>query len=189
MSLSVKQQQAQGLRLGGYFALFVAFLSSINWLVVVHEDYVMEHQWPAAGGTIYSAREDSREVIPASIKSPRYQVYWTEFTVILDLPPDRCPGTMMGLEGQQRCVGEAKTPEVRSRLDAEQWYVRHPRDSKVIVHYDSQSDRMVLGGESILNVYPWRKISITVFIALLGALMVVLGRNWAASPEDELVVK
>jgi hypothetical protein len=96
---------------------------------------------------------------------------------------------MMGLEGQQRCVGEAKTPEVRSRLDAEQWYVRHPRDSKVIVHYDSQSDRMVLGGESILNVYPWRKISITVFIALLGALMVVLGRNWAASPEDELVVK
>src|SRR3954463_2666641 len=157
MPLSVKQQQAQGLRLGGYFALFVALLSSINWLITVHEDYVMEHQWPAAAGTIYSATAESREVIPPSTRSRSYELYRTEFMVVLDLPADRCPGTMMELEGQQRCVGEAKTPEVRSRLDAEQWYVRHPRDSKVIVHYDPQSDRMVLGGESILNVYPWRK--------------------------------
>jgi hypothetical protein len=183
MPLSAKQQQAQGLRLGGYFAFFVALLSSINWLLIVHEDYVMEHQWPAVPGTIYSATERWREVIPPSISSPHYQVYWTEFMVILNLPAERCLGTMIELEGQPRCTGEAKTPEVRSPSDAEQWSVRHPRESKVIVHYDTQSGRMVLGGESILNVYPWRKIGTTAIIFAVGAFLFGLGRSWAIEPE------
>jgi hypothetical protein len=189
MPRSPKQQQAQGFRLGGYFALFVALLSSINWLMIVHENYVMEHQWPVASGTVYSAAEKSREVIPPSISSPHYQVYWIEFMVLLDLPEGRCPGTVLELEGQQRCTGEAKTPEERSRIGAEQWYVRHPRDSKVVVHYDTQSERMVLGGESSLYVYPWRKIATTFIIALVGAIMLAFGRNWATSPEDALDVK
>jgi hypothetical protein len=189
MPLSTKQQQAQGFRLGGYFALLVAVLSSINWLMIVHEDYLMEHQWPAASGSIYSATERSREVIPPSISSPHYEVYWMEFMVLLDLPRDRCPGTVLELEGQQRCTGEAKTPAERSHISAEHWAVRHPRGSRVVVHYDSQSDRMVLGGESILNVYPWRKIATTFIIALVGAIMVAFGRNWATSPEDDVDVK
>ena len=102
MPLSVKQQQAQGLRLGGYFALFVALLSSINWLLIVHEDYVMEHLWPAASGIVYSATERSREVVPPSISSPHYEVYWIEFTVILDLPVAQYSGTVLDLEGQHR---------------------------------------------------------------------------------------
>jgi hypothetical protein len=189
MRLSVRQQQAQGLRLGGYFALFVAVLSSINWLLIVHGDYAKEHNWPTVSGTVYSATERSREVVPPSIRTPRYEVYWLEFMVILDLPLDRCPGTVMDLEGQQRCTGEARTPAERSSNAAEQWSVRHPRGSKVVVHYDTQSDRMVLGGESIFNVYPWRKIVVTVIIALVGAIMVAFGRNWAASPDSDVDVK
>jgi len=186
---TVRQQQAQGLRLGGYFALFVAAVSSINWLMIVHDDYVMEHQWPAASGIVYSATERSREVIPPSISSPHYEVYWIEFTVILDLLVSQCPGTVLDLEGQQRCTGEAKTPPERSPIAAEQWSIRHPRGSKVVVHYDTQSDRMVLGGESIFMVYPWRKIAITFIIALVGAIMVVFGRNWATSQDNDVDVK
>jgi len=189
MPSNIRQQQATGLRLGGYFALFVALLSSINWLLIVHEDYAMEHQWPAAAGTVYSATERSREVIPPSIRSPHYEVYWLEFMMILDLPLDRCPGTVMDLDGQQRCTGEARTPAERSSNAAEQWSVRHPRGSKVVVHYDTQSDRMVLGGESIFNVYPWRKIATTLIIALVGAIMVVFGRNWATALGDVVDVK
>jgi hypothetical protein len=189
MPFSAKQRQAQAFRLGGYFALFVALLSSINWLMTVHEDYVMERQWPAATGTVYSATERSREVIPPSISSPHYQVYWMEFMVLLDFPRDRCPGTVLDLEGQQRCTGEAKTTAERSPIAAEQWSVHHPRGSRVVVRYDTQSDRMVLGGESVLNVYPWRKIATTFIIALVGAIMLAFGRNWATTPNDDDDVK
>jgi hypothetical protein len=174
-------EQARALRWGGYFALFVALMSSINWLVIVHHDYVMEHDWPAASGTIYSAREDSREVVPASLSTPHYQVYWTEFMVILNIPRDRCPGTMIELDGQERCTGEVKTPEVQSPTDAEQWPLRHPRDSKVLVHYDAQSDRMVLAGESVFNTYPWRKITTTGVIFLLAMVMIAVARTWSVA--------
>jgi len=38
-------------------------------------------------------------------------------------------------------------------------------------------------------VYPWRKIAITFIIALVGAIMVVFGRNWATSQDNDVDVK
>src|SRR6478672_5757937 len=122
LRLPINKSHAQALRLGGFFAFFVALLFSVNWLMIIRKDYVMEHEWPATTGTVYSMREDSRMVTPASIRVHRYWVYWAEFVVILDLPADKCPVQMRPLDGPQpQCVGTVKTPEVRSREDALEW--------------------------------------------------------------------
>jgi hypothetical protein len=183
--ISINKSHAQALRLAGFFLLFVALLSSVNWLLIIREDYVMEHEWPAAIGTVYSMREESREVIPASSRSHHYWVYWAEFVVILDLPADKCPGQMQPLDGHQpQCFGTVKTPEVRSRQDAVEWFSRHSRNSRVVVHYDPQSASMVFGGESIFHIYPWRMILLTIALLALSTIMVVVGRSVAASVPD-----
>jgi len=180
--MPVTRSQAQGFRLGGYFLFFQALISSVNWLLIIRKDYVMEHEWPAASATVYSMREDSREVRPPSIRQRRYWVYWAEFLVILDLPASQCPGEMRPFDDQQpQCTDTVKTPEVRSRADAVEWFSRHPRDSKVVVHYDPQSESMVFGGESIFHIYPWRKIVLTTAMLVLGIIMVAVGRSAAAS--------
>lgn len=80
--MAVTRSQAQALRLGGYFVFFVALISSVNWLGIIRRDYVMEHQWPTARGTVYSIREESRDVQPPSSRSRHYWVYWVEFRVV-----------------------------------------------------------------------------------------------------------
>lgn len=144
----------------------------------------MEHEWPAASATVYSMREDSREVKPVSTRQRNYQVFWMEFLVVLDLPQAQCPGSMVPLTAQEpQCTGTVKTPEVQSRADAIDWVKRHPRDSKVVVHYDPQSDRMVFGGESIFNIYPWMKIIFTAVILTVAVLMIKAGRRRLVRPQ------
>lgn len=107
-----------------------------------------------------------------------------EFLVVLDLPQGQCPSSMVPLTTQEpQCTGTVKTPEVRSRADATDWVRQHPRGSKVIVHYDPQSDRMAFGGESIFNIYPWNKMSITAVIIIVAALMIKAGRRQSALPQ------
>jgi hypothetical protein len=145
----------------------------------------MEHQWPAASATVYSMREDSREVTPPSSRQHSYYVYWVEFTVVLYLPKSQCPGSMAPLTTQEpQCTAEVKTPESKSRADTIDWFKRHPSNSKVTIHYDAQSGRMALGGESIFYIYPWDKIFITVVVCVLAALMLIAGRSQSARPED-----
>jgi len=161
--------QTRALRWAAYFVLVIAALSSINWLTTIRQAYIAEHQWPSAGGTVWQMREDSRTVKPPSSRSRDYSVYWAEFQVFLDVPLDRCPGDIW----QGRCVGTVKTPDVKSRALAVQWFLRHPRDSKVTVHYDPQTARMVLGGEPISVSYPWHSIVTTmIFFAVSAGLLV-----------------
>jgi hypothetical protein len=184
MFSSITPAQAKALRAGGYLALVVAFLSAINWILVIREYSVMEHQWPAASATVYSMREDSREVTPPSSRQHSYQVYWVQFMVVLDLPQGQCPGSMVPLtSAEPQCTAEVKTPEVKSRADAIVWFSRHPRNSRLVVHYDAQSGRMVLGGESIFDIYPWDKIAITAVAFVIAALMLIAGRSQTARPE------
>jgi hypothetical protein len=137
----------------------------------------MEHQWPTARGTVYSMREESRDVRPPSSRSRHYWVYWIEFVVVLDLPAEKCPGEMSSLDQKQaQCISTVKTPEVRSRADAVEWIGRHPFNSLVMVHYDQQSGTTVFAGESILHIYPWRQILLTAGLLLLGIVMVAVGR-------------
>ncbi|HEY2168997.1 MAG TPA: hypothetical protein VGJ30_05185 [Candidatus Angelobacter sp.] len=146
MSSSITPAQANGLRVAGYFTFVIGFLSFFGWINVIRQDYVMEHQWPSASATVYSMREDSREVKPSSTRQRNFQVFWMEFLVVLDLPQGQCPGSMVPLTTQEpQCTGTVKTPEVESRTDAIDWARRHPRDSKVTVHYDPQGDRMAFG--------------------------------------------
>ena len=177
MSGAITEQQALGFRLGGYFVVLVAILSSINWLLIVQHDYVTEHKWPGASGTVIQRREDSREVTPPSIRQRRYSVYWAEFTVSLDVPLDQCPGEMWHPVGRQsQCIGVVKTPEVKSRSLAIQWLIRHPSGSRIVVHYDRNSGDMAMGGESVLDIYPWDKIGTTAILLGIGALMILFGR-------------
>lgn len=175
--MPLTRSQAQGLRLAGYFILFMAIISSVNWVRIIRRDYVMEHQWPTARGMVYSIREESRDVQPPSSRSHHYWVYWVEFLVVLDLPAEKCPGEMRLLDHQQpQCTGTVKTPEVRSRADAVEWIGRHPFNSNVMVHYDQQSGSTVFAGESIFQIYPWRQILLTAGLLLAGIVMVALGR-------------
>jgi hypothetical protein len=184
MSSSITPAQASGLRAAGYLAFFIGLLSSFGWINVIRQDYVMEHQWPAASATVYSIRENSREFQPVSTRQRNYQVFWMEFLVILDLPQGQCPGSMVPLTSQEpQCTGTVKTPEVKSRADALDWVKRHPQGSKVTVHYDPQSDRMTFGGESIFNVYPWSKITLTGVILVIAVLMIKAGRRQPALPQ------
>ena len=184
MSSSITPAQASGLRAAGYLAVFIGLMSALGWINVIRQDYVMEHQWPAASATVYSIRENSREFKPVSTRQRNYQVFWMEFLVILDLPQGQCPGSMVPLTSQEpQCTGTVNTPEVKSRADALDWVRRHPRGSKVTVHYDPQSDRMAFGGESIFNVYPWDKITITTVILIVAVLMIKAGRRQSALPQ------
>jgi hypothetical protein len=183
MSSSITPQQATGLRAAGYLAFLIGLLSALGWMNVIWQDYVMEHQWPAASATVYSIREDSREVKPSSTRQRNFQVFWMEFLVVLDIPQGQCPGSMVPLTTQEaQCTGTVKTPEVKSRADAVEWIRRHPQGSKVIVHYDTQSERMTFGGESIFNIYPWNKITFTAVILIGAALMIKAGRRQSALP-------
>jgi hypothetical protein len=181
--MPITREQAKGFRLGGYFAFFVAFLSAINWISAIRNDYVIEHHWPAASATVYSIREDSREVSPPSSRQHSYWVYWVEFIVVLDFPRGQCPGQIIALTGQHyQCRGEVKTPEVKSRGDALAWFTRHPRESKLIIHYDPQTRRIALGRESVFDIYPWDKIGLTAVIAVVGVLMLAVAKS--SDPDD-----
>jgi len=185
MSTSLTSQQRRGLRIGGYFALVIASLSSLHWLSVIYQDYVMEHRWPAASGVITSRREESREVQPASIRQHRYWFYRAEFEVVLDLPPDRCPGEVRVLNAQPaQCIATVVSPETRSRANAIQWLAHHPLDSTMTVHYDLATSRTFAGGESIIDLYPWYDIRITAIAMTVGLLMLAIGRKQPPISED-----
>ena len=184
MSSSITPAQARGLRAAGYLAFFIGLLSSFSWINVIRQDYVLEHQWPSASATVYSIHENSREFKPVSIRQRNYQVFWMEFLVILDLPQGQCPGTIVPLASQEpQCTGTVKTPEVKSRADALDWVKRHPQGSKIIVHYDPQSDHMAFGDESIFNIYPWNNITFTTAILIVAALLIKAGRRQSALPQ------
>jgi hypothetical protein len=180
MHSSITLQQATGLRMGGYFAVFVGLLTVFGWAGAIQDYYVTQHQWPAASATVFSITERSKEVQPVSTRQRNYQVFWMEFLVILDLPQGQCPGAMVPMTTTEpQCRGEVNTPDSRSRADAMDWATRHPRGSRITVHYDPQSGRIVLGGESVLNIYPWGKIFMTAMILLAAALMIRAGRRSA----------
>lgn len=185
MYSSITPQQARGLRAGGYFMMFVGLLSVFGWAGAIQAYYVTEHQWPAASATVYSITEQSKEVQPPSSRQHSYQVFWMEFLVILDLPQSQCPGATVPMTTTEpQCRGEVSTPHSRSRADAIDWATRHPRGSRITVHYDPQSRRMALGGESVFNIYPWKKIFITALILLAAVLMIRSGRGSSANPQN-----
>ena len=184
MSSSISPARASGLRAAGYLAFIIGLLSSLGWINTIRQDYVMEHQWPAASATVYSMREESREVRPNSTRQRNFQVFWMEFLVVLDLPQGQCPGSMVPLTSEEpQCTGTVKTPEVKSRADALDWVKRHPGGSKVTVHYDPQSDRIAFGGESIFNIYPWDKITISVVILIIAVFVIKAGRRNPTLPQ------
>lgn len=172
-------------RLAGYFALVIALLSTFQWIPVIYEDYVMEHRWPAASGVVTSRHENSKEVQPASSRQRRYWVYWAEFDVTLALPPERCPGETTVLNAQPaQCVVKVASPHARSRANAIQWLVHHPLDSTITVHYDLATGRTFAGGESIIDLYPWREMGLTAIIALVAAALLALARKLPANSGD-----
>jgi hypothetical protein len=184
MSTSLSSQAA-GRRLAGYFAMVIALLSVIQWIQVPFEDYLMEHRWPAASGVVTSRHEDSREVQPASSRQHRYWVYWAESQVILSLPPDRCPVETTVINAQPaQCVVTVASPHTRSRANAIQWLVHHPLDSTMTVHYDAATGRTFVGGESIIDLYPWREIGLTAIIAIVAAALLALGRKQPPASDD-----
>ena len=176
--MPLTRSQARALRLAGYFALVVATLSSINWLLIIWRQHVQQRDWPAATATIYDMREHSREVQPPSIGSRAYWVFWAEFDVTLDVPPERCPTHTVMLNGRpSSCNGVVKTPEVRSRPDAVAWFTRHKLQSQITVRYDPQNGRLVLAGESISDMWPWYEITVTLVIVAVGVFLLAIGNN------------
>ena len=157
----------------------IALLSSLDWLATIHRDYVMEHHWPAASGTIYNLSEQSREVQPPSIRQRRYTVYWAEFNVALDLPPDRCPGDIMVLPQKEECHGVARSPASRSPGAAFRWLGRHRVNSRVTVHYDLQERKLWIAGESVADLYPWDKILTTIVLLALSAVLFFIAHKIA----------
>jgi hypothetical protein len=177
--------QAAGLRLAGYFVLVIALLSTFQWISIPFEDYVMEHRWAAASGVVTSRHENNKEVQPPSIRQRSYWVYWAEFEVTLALPPDRCPGETTVLNAQPaQCVVKVASPHTRSRGNAIQWLVHHPLDSNITVHYDPVTRRTFAGGESIVDLYPWRDMGLTVIVAMVAAALLALARKLPAVSGD-----
>jgi hypothetical protein len=185
MDSSIAAAQARGLRTGAYLAFLIAGLSSLNWISTLRQDYVMEHQWPAAPATVHSMNEESRKVEPVSSSGHSYWVYWMEFLVVLDLPQSQCPGRMIALtSNEEQCTGTVKTPKYKSRADATAWHDRHPPNSRLMVHYDPQSGQIAFAGESIFNIYPWDKIGTTAVILVIAAALFIAARRRLASQES-----
>jgi len=75
------------------------------------------------------------------------------------------------------CVVKVASPHTRSRANAIQWLVHHPLDSTMTVHYDAVTGRTFAGGESIIDLYPWREMGLTAILAIVAAALLALGRR------------
>src|SRR5689334_15210657 len=178
MPTPISHDRGRAFRWAGYLFFVIALLSSLDWLATIRRDYVMEHHWPAASGTIYNLSEQSREVETPSIRNQRrYMVYWAEFNVALDLPPDRCPGDIILLPQKQGCHGVARSPASTSPGAAFRWLGRHRVNSRVTVHYDLQERKLWIAGESVADLYPWDKILTTIVLLALSALLFFIARK------------
>jgi hypothetical protein len=81
-STTINQGNATGLRLGGYFALFIGVICGVVILRTVHREYVAQ-RWPLASGEIIAAEEKSRTLSHSTD-------YWAEYTVRLNLTHEQC---------------------------------------------------------------------------------------------------
>jgi hypothetical protein len=131
--MPITREQAKGFRLGGYFAFFVAFLSAINWISAIRNDYVIEHHWPAASATVYSIREDSREVSPPSSRQHSYWVYWVEFIVVLDFPRPM-PGANHSFNRATRSV-QRRSQDSGSKVSWRRAGLVYPASARVKIDY------------------------------------------------------
>jgi len=186
MPTSLNVQQIGGIRFAGYFAVILAALFSLGWVPSIRHQYEVENQWPGVSGTVFQGQEESQEVDPPSARSRRYWVYWAEYMVILDAPVSQCPGEIWSPQGEpQHCVMTVKTRRFTSREAVTRSFIRHPRGSRTNVKYDPGTGNAEFGGEPAIDVYPWDKIVITVFIFVFGAVMVIFSRNRLAALKAE----
>ena len=103
----------------------------------------------------------------------------------LSLPPNHCPGETTVLNAQTaQCVVNVASPHTQSRANAIQWLVHHPLDSTMTVHYDAATGRTFAGGESIIDLYPWREMGLTAILAMVAAALLALGRKRPAISDD-----
>lgn len=169
-------QQRLAFRLAGYFCLAVAALASLQWLMVVYEDYVQQRRWPSLSGSVMQVEEHSDYVQPADLSRRRQPIYWAGFMVILDVPFAECPAERWTPSGRQVCLATIKTRVSSSRVAVIHAIQRYPRGSKVIVHYDPRSDAMALEGLPVFD-YVWDKAALTIGILVAGGLLLVVGRR------------
>ncbi|HYX53423.1 MAG TPA: hypothetical protein VE783_08215 [Candidatus Limnocylindrales bacterium] len=179
MSASAGPVQGRRFRWAGYFVLVIAALSSLDWLATIRRDYVMEHHWPAATGTVYSMTEQSREVDPPSLRQrQRTTYYWAQFDVLLQLSPEQCPGGLLARNAQQpECQIIVRSPASTSPAAVVRWFRRHPVNSTVAIHYNPASGRTWMGGESPLDIYPMGKIAVTCVMLTLAAILLLIARR------------
>jgi hypothetical protein len=161
--------------LGGYFLLFIGFLVGLMILGTVHREYVAQ-RWPIASGEIIAAEEKSRTLSLST-------VYWTEYTVRLNLTEEQCGPRDVWVNtatDAKECVGTFKTLE-GSSTDANGWIRRHAKYSRAQFHYELHGSGVRFAGESVADIYPWTKIFAAFAICAVGFTLLQVAQRAEAN--------
>jgi len=174
-SITLNRGNVSGLRLGGYFSMFIGFLVGLMILGTVHREYVAQ-RWPIASGEIIAAEEKSRTL-------SRSTVYWTEYTVRLNLTEEQCGSRDVWVStatGAKECVETFKTLE-GSSADSNGWIRRHAKYSQAQFHYEPHGSGVRFAGESVADIYPWTKIFASLAICAVGFTLLQVAQRAEAN--------
>jgi hypothetical protein len=104
-----------------------------------------------------------------------------EFTVALDLSPQKCPSSMRRtVRGVVQCLGIYNTRWTDSEQLNWQWGSKHRLLSTVQVHYDptgKSGSTVFFVGEPINDAYPWTDIAGCGFLLFLSFLCFMAARS------------
>jgi hypothetical protein len=174
-SITINRGNVSGLRLAGYFSLFIGFLVALMILGTMHREYVAQ-RWPIASGEIIWAEPKSRTLSHST-------VYWTEYTVRLNLTEEQCGPRDLWVNtatGAKECVGTFKTLE-GSNADANGWIRRHAKYSHAQFHYEPHGSGVRFAGESVADIYPWTKIFAAFAICAVGFTLLQVAQRAEAN--------
>jgi hypothetical protein len=176
-SMTINRGNFCGLRLAGYFSLFIGLLGGLVILGTVHREYVAQ-RWPIASGEIIWAEPKSRTRSHST-------VYWTEYTVRLSSTQEQCGPRdfwVVTTTGAKECIGTFKTLEASSR-DAYGWIRRHGKGAQAQFHCEPHGYGIRFAGESAADIYPWTKISVAFAIFMVGFTLLRVAQRSLADSE------
>jgi hypothetical protein len=166
--------------LRGAIFIFVAggALGCITVCFRVWAEFHARHSWPVASGEVISAEVRTNKNLPGNLN--RRTTFWVEYGVRFAIPAEQCLTSTIWTDPGElgACEGIARTRSTDSSAIANEWLMRHPRNSTVEVLHNPRGPEVKIAGESAWLVYPWKSIfGMAVWMAFFLTFLNIIQRR------------